>query len=428
MDVTRPEADPFVTPSSTGDQQDEQLLASVQSILLGQERKRIQDLELRLVTLQQQFLTQVETLQVQTSDLERELQTTRQALQEAETRAHDLEIEVNKLRYRARSDSEGLLARLMPVFGDLIGRRIRDNREEMAEALGPVMGDAIRVQIRQSRDEMVEALTPVIGETVQRAVSSFFRELQRNVDARLRVTLGADNVGRAIWARLRGVSPSELAVRESLAFAVREVFVIQHGSGLLLERWHLTGAELADSDLISGMLTAVRDFVRDSFDPMGESAGDLNEIQYGDLRIFVQNGSAVYVAVVMSGIEPPGFHAQLTQLVSDLHVQHDHAFRAYAGDPADVPPIQPRLQQFVGELGGETAVPRPLSPGQKAFLAITALLTIIFLGMACFYLQFTIALYPIAFPSATPTHTATPTVTPTHTPTPTATPTHTPTP
>jgi cytoskeletal protein RodZ len=54
---------------------------------------------------------------------------------------------------------------------------------------------------------------------------------------------------------------------------------------------------------------------------------------------------------------------------------------------------------------------------------------ILFIVLACFYLQFTIALYPVAFPSPTPTNTGTPTATPTATATQTFTPTatHTPT-
>ncbi len=428
MNAPRPDVEPAVMSTMVGKPPDDVLLASVQAILLGEERKRIEELQQQVVDLQRQWATRLELLQAQTSQLERDLQVTRQALQEARGRAADLEIEVEKLRHRAQSDSEGMAARLLPVFGKLFSRRIRENPDEMAEALGPVMGDAIRVQIRDSREEMVEALTPVIGATVQRAVSGFFRELQRNVDARLRVTAGANNLLRTLLARLRGVSPAELALRDSLSFALQEIFVIQHGSGLLLERWHSPGAETADSDLISGMLTAVRDFVRDSFDPTGDDTQELNEIQYGTLRIFVQSGTAAYVAVVMQGIEPSGFYAALVQLVADLHQADERALRSYAGDPTDLPAMQPRLQQFVGGLVGETAVARELTPAQRMFLLISALLGIIFLGAACFYLQFTIALYPLAFPADTPTATATVTNTPTHTATATAAPTQTPTP
>ncbi len=169
----------------------------------------------------------------------------------------------------------------------------------MAEALGPIMGEAIRVQIRDSRKDMIEALYPVIGATVQRAVGEFTKEFQRNIDARLKATFGPQGMVRTAMARMRGVSSAELALRDLLPFSIKEIFLIQHGSGLLLAYSHPGSTEVADSDLISGMLTAIRDFVHDSFGH-GDEDKELDEIQYGDERIIIQSGRAAYLAVVIT--------------------------------------------------------------------------------------------------------------------------------
>ena len=137
---------------------------------------------------------------------------------------------------------QGLIARVTPVLGDVIGRTIHD-----------------------SRKDMVEALYPVIGESVQRAVGEFTKEFQRNIDARLKAAFGPRGMLRTAAARMRGVSPAQLALRDSLPFSIREMFLIQHGSDLLLAHSHPGSTEVADSDLISGVLTVIRDFVRDSF-------------------------------------------------------------------------------------------------------------------------------------------------------------------
>lgn len=425
MDTTPPE--PAVPAANQPPEpNNEPLLASVQAILLAEERKRIQALQQELAAYKNQTQTQLEELHSQSETLEAELLAARKELREAEGRAQDLAAAVELLQRKSQADSEGLVARLTPVFGDLVGRRIRESRDEMAEALGPVMGEAIRVQIRDSREEMVEALSPVIGETVQTAVSDFFRELQRNVDAQLRITFGGEGFLRGIWARLRGVSAGELAVRDSLPFAIREIFVIQHGSGLLLAQEHLFGDETTDSDLVSGMLTAVRDFVHDSFTPGQAASDELNEIQYGSLRILIQSGRAAYAAVVIDGVEPPGFRAHLRRLVTDLHLDYEKKLQAYTGDPDDLPDLNPRLHQFAAAVLPEKK-PAGLTSSQKWLILAAALIGLVFLGFSCFYLQFTIALYPVAFPSPTPTQTQTPTATPTATQTPTRTPVYTPT-
>jgi len=386
---------------------------SVRSILLSQERERICQLEEQLTALQQQSVT----LQQQSAALENSI--------------NDIQAELDRLR-----NGDELMNRLTPMMPNMIGKTIRESPEAMAEALGPVMGEAIRVQIRDARIDMVDALYPIVGSTVQRAVSEFAREFQRNIDARLKSTFGAQGFTRTLKARLRGVSPAELALRDSLPFTMREVFLIQRESGLLLAHIHPGSESATDSDLIGGMLTAIRDFVRDSFG-QGQREKELDEIQYGDQRIIIQSGQHAYLAVVINGIESEGFRAKMHDFISDLHVAHGNALRDYNGDAATLPDLPPKLTALIGGVTVEkSGAPAPLSRNQKWGIATGSLITLLIISLMCFYLQLTIALIPVAFPAPThiptltptPTFTPTPTATPTLTPTPTVTPTRTPTP
>jgi hypothetical protein len=402
-------------------------LVSVRSILLAEVFDRLQQIEGRIAASQTQVQSDEEGLRQQLSDLLAELDRLQGLVRETDNRSRDLQTEIEILRRRAQADSEGLIARVTPILGDMIGRTVRDSRDEMAEALGPIMGEAIRVQIRDSRKDMIEALYPVIGETVQRAVSEFTREFQRNIDARLKAAFGPQGMVRTAMARMRGVSPAELALRDSLPFSIKEIFLIQHGSGLLIAHSHPGSAEVADSDLISAMLTAIRDFVHDSFGH-GNDDKELDEIQYGDERIIIQSGRAAYLAVVITGTEPEGFRARLHTFVSELHVRYEKALVQYNGDPTTLPNLQPKIARLVIEAsGGEKGI-KAMSRRAKIGWVIGFLLAILLAVLACFYIQFTVALYPIAFPSPTPTNTSTPTPTSTPTSTPTFTPTFTSTP
>lgn len=390
-------------PDTPNGEFDRELLDAVRSILITPERQQLGQLDTRTDDLREQLQARAETLRCEIERLEAELQRLRQI----------------------QADTDGLIARITPEMSDMISRTIHNSRDQMAEALGPVMGEAIRVQIRDSRNDMVEALYPIIGQTVQRAVAEFTREFQRNIDARLKFTFGPEGALRTLAARLRGVSPAELALRDAIPFSIQELFLIQRESGLLIAHYHLDKTAPTDSDLVSGMLTAIRDFVQDSFG-QGDDEKELDEIQYGDQRIVIQSGREVYVAAVLTGVEPAGFRAQLREFVSELHVRHEAALHKYSGDPATVPNMQPKLAQLAGEVAG-TAQPakKPLGRGVRMALAIGAIIVVVFIGLACFYARFTLALMPLAFPSPTATSTSTPTVTPTATATQTATPTAT---
>lgn len=400
----------------------ESLLAALHATLGDDDDTRLLAVEQQLRLIQFQAQSQSEALQAEVRELRAELEKLRWSTHDNENFGRDLENRLNILGHRVQASGDSLLG-----MTELIHRTVLDSRDDMAEALGPVMGEAIRVQVRDSRQEMVEALYPVIGESVQRSVVEAFRELQRNIDARLKAVIGPRSVWRTIGARLRGVSPAQLALRDALPFSVQNIFLIQHGSGLLLAQSQ-AGAQVVDSDLVSGMLTAIRDFVHDSFG-QDQSDKELDEIQYGNQRVVVQSGQVVYLAVLIQGVEPEGFRTQLHGFVSDLHVRHARVLREYSGDPAALPDLQPKLDRLGADLA-DLATQKPMKLVGRRTMIGASLIGLLLIAVACFYLQFTFALLPVAFPGPTATATATamPTTTPTIAATATADPTATATP
>ena len=430
---------PPIDESRSASRKDEDLLRAAQSILFARERDRIRALEDEIAARQTAEL-QVEELEEKIKFLEARLLSIERAY---EDQLLDLHTNVSILNYKNFGRSESLLSRLGPVFSRLIGRQIEDDREEMAKTFSPIMGEAIRTQIRNSRQDMVDAMYPIIGASVQKAVTETLREIQRNIDSRLRQTTGG--LLRSIRARMRGVSYSELTLRDAIPFSVRQLFLIQPGTGLLLASYPAGDTDLS-SGLIGGMLTAIREFARESFG-RGQADTELDEIQYGNERIIIQSGQYAFLAAVIDGVEPEGFRALLRGFVSDLHIDHEIMLRRYDGDPDMLPAsLQSDLAKLIDVASAEWQGVKPLSRGQRLAVLIMGLGGILLLAAACFYLQFTIALLPVAFPGPTPTETATslPTMTDTAQPTetavpplptatatpipPTATPTKTPTP
>ena len=321
---------------------------------------------------------------------------------------------------------------------DDLERRVTDE-DALIAMIAPVLGDAIRRKIRDAREEMIEALYPVIGQAVVRAVSEAIRDLARTVDAQMRTSLGPRALWRRLQARIRGVSGAEIALRESLPFEVAEVFLVHRETGLLLYHVSRDPAGSPDSDLISGMLTAIRDFVQDAFG-RGEE-GQLDEIQYGERRILIEAARHAYLAVVVDGIEPPGFRAGMRDRIIEIDHAHDRTLRHYEGDPTPLAPVEVSLRSLV-----TAAEPRELSSAQRRVLAGAFGLTVVCLAMACLaggwawrVARATPTPLPVAVvptptgtatlsPSPMPTATVTPSPTDTPTPSPTRTPTLTPAP
>ncbi len=310
---------------------------------------------------------------------------------------------------------------------DNLEKRVSDKNAFVA-MVTPVIGGAIRRKIRDSRDEMIEALYPIIGDMVVRAVSEGIRDLARTIDAQRRAAFDFPTMGRRLQARLGGASSAEMILRESLPFDVIEIFLIHRENGLLL--WHISHDPEAspDSDIISGMLTAIRDFVQDSFGQSSE--GQLDEIQYGSRRILLETAQHAYLAVVIEGIEPPGFRAEMRERVIEIDHAHENVLEDYQGDATALQTVDEPLSALV-DVQDETK----LKPWQTwVFVGMISILSLCLIGTGFTgwwgWQQLTATPTPepiVIVPTATATFTNTPSPTATNTPSPTPTATSTPT-
>lgn len=70
------------------------------------------------------------------------------------------------------------------------------------------------------------------------------------------------------------------------------MLLIQRDSGLLLAHQVAEGVNVQDGALVSGMLTAIGDFVRDSFDP----AAGLNAVNFGERVLVVEQSTQAVLA------------------------------------------------------------------------------------------------------------------------------------
>ena len=329
---------------------------------------------------------------------------------------------------------DALVDRISPVIADILEEQIQNSGDEIAQAISPVIGEALRRQVYQAREDIIDALYPVIGQTINKAISEAIRELAQTVDARVRRSLRPQDIARRWRARLRGVSEAEYRLREALPFAVREIFLIHRETGLLICHLSSEAEALPDRDLVSGMLTAIRDFAREAFGQGKE--GELGAIEYGDQDILLEGGGAAYLAVVVDGVAPSGFRERMRQALVAIHEQHYDSLKDFDGSDEQLIRTARRIltTTLLFPAGGarQEEPSGPMSWSQRIVLiglALLLLLPPLFLcGGWIWHVESSLRALAGPSPTATWTPTWTPTPTPTFTPTPTPTPTATPTP
>ena len=109
---------------------------------------------------------------------------------------------------------------------------------------------------------------------------------------------------------------------------IDEVFLI-YKDGRLIKHFTRRIKPDVDQDILSGMLTAVQDFIRDSF--RGES-GDLNHMQFGRFQILMGNGRFITVAAVLMGDEIEPFRPQIIKAIDQMEADYEIILRDWDGD------------------------------------------------------------------------------------------------
>jgi OOP family OmpA-OmpF porin len=203
---------------------------------------------------------------------------------------------------RERLENPALLAEAVSrVLSEAI--RLRAGRDaSLRSSLSPIIEEAISRSVRRNPAILSDALFPVIGSAVRKAVAAALQGMMESLNRVLEQSLSIRGLRWRIEALRTGKSFGEILVLRSLLYRVEQVFLIHRKTGLLLNHRAAEARVIQDTDLISGMLTGIQDFVSDSF---GAQAGqELETMQVGDFNIWVQYSPQALLAGVVRGIAP----------------------------------------------------------------------------------------------------------------------------
>ena len=86
--------------------------------------------------------------------------------------------------------------------------------------------------------------------------------------------------------------------------------------------------EEMDQDIMSGMLTAITDFIKDSFK---DESGTLKTLQHGKMTIYIERGVGMYLAVVFRGQPPHDLREKMRWLLIRLWEKYKLKLKVWDG-------------------------------------------------------------------------------------------------
>ena len=222
--------------------------------------------------------------------------------------------------------------------------------EQLAKVLAPILEQATQASIRKKPGTMVGILYPLMGPAIRKSIAESLDGTLQRLNQSFKHSFSLQGLKWRLEALRSGSSFADVVLKHTVQFRVEHVFLIHSKTGLLIERVSAPEVTAQDPQLVSGMLTAIQDFVRDSFEGTNKNGGGgIDTLRLGDVLLWCEEGPFAFLAAVIRGNPPESLHAALRETLTHIHDQFRSSLEEFQGDDAGlgdlVAPLETCLQQ-----------------------------------------------------------------------------------
>ncbi len=231
---------------------------------------------------------------------------------------------------------------------DVVSEAINDREKQdnsVSQVLLPVVEHAIQKSFKQQRKELIDYIFPLVGDLVRKYVAASLREFIEKTNDIIESSLSFRGLKWRYQAWRSGMSYAKYVIAQTHIYKIHQVLLIHKETGILLHSASANSVDNENSELISSMLTAINDFVADSFSThSGGSEQELAEIKTKEFSLYLKQGpSALLVASVTGTISPSAKH-QLQTSLEYIHKMYVDELHKFNGDTSTFSVVESTLQ------------------------------------------------------------------------------------
>jgi hypothetical protein len=215
----------------------------------------------------------------------------------------------------------------------------------LGQVLAPALEKATQSSIRNDPGNLVNILYPLIVPAIRKSIGETIDQTFQSLNETLKHSLTWRGL-RWRWEAWRtGRSFAEVVLNHTLIYQVEHVFLIHRHTSLLISHVAAENAAGQDPQLVSSMLSAIQDFVRDSFS--GAEHQGLDALRLGDLTVWSEPGPFATLVAVIRGKPPEELHGTLLNALSRIHAERHHALESFDGESTGFADIEAELTECV---------------------------------------------------------------------------------
>lgn len=234
------------------------------------------------------------------------------------------------------------ISELLPVSIKLM----LDKDDVSYSALVPIVESTLKESIKKDPQTLSHILFPIMMPAIRKAVAEALKKMIDSLNTTLENGFSPKRLGWRFKAMFSGRSYAEIVLSNAYIYRVRQVFLIHKQSGILLNKASDDQDSVTkDADMVSSMLSAIKDFVQDSFNV--EQNNELDTIKVGQFNIWIEQGPGAILAAIVDGNAPSGFRTILKETIEKIHLKQSYELGLFKGDVEIFKKSDPYLQSCI---------------------------------------------------------------------------------
>ncbi|MET0541449.1 MAG: OmpA family protein [Variovorax sp.] len=219
--------------------------------------------------------------------------------------------------------------------------------DHLGQVIAPTVERATQASIRKNPRTMVDILYPVMGPAIRKAIAETLDGSLQSLNQALKYSLSWRGLKWRFEAMRSGTTFGDVVLKHTAVYRVDHIFMIHRKTGLLVSHVSRDDASTQDPQLVSAMLSAIQDFVRDSFDESasgGTNSGGIDTLRLGDMLLWIEEGPSAFLAAVVHGNPPPSLRVRLRESLAAVHAEWAAPLDEFEGDTEPLEQIGDRLR------------------------------------------------------------------------------------
>src|ERR1700733_3751194 len=256
-------------------------------------------------------------------------------------------------------------------------RRDQGGDRALAGALAPTIQETLRESVRRDPHVLADALFPVMGPAIRKSIAETLRGMLESFNEALEHSLSWRGIQWRIEAFRTGKPFAEIVMMHSLLYRVEQVFLIHRETGLVLNHVVAPSAPAQDADMVAGLLSAIQQFARDSF--QSGTTENLGNMTFDELQIRVVSGPNAVIAAAIRGHAPEAYNLAMNETLEEIQRHYSSALAHFTGDPGPFRTAEPQIARLLATQYREKP---PEMRRPRAAMIVGAIAAVLVIGWA----------------------------------------------